>query len=100
MKTPNTVSKPKKVKSVSVKSKRKALKLKWKRSSNVAGYQICYSPSSKFKKKSSMWTADTSIILRNLKARKKYFVKVRAYSIQNGKKIYGSYSKVVSKKTK
>lgn len=96
----DTVKKPGKVKKLSVQKKKKALKLKWKKVSKVTGYQVCYSTSSKFKKKSTKMTTSTTITLKKLKARKNYYVKVRAYVMKNGKRVYGTYSKVVKKKTK
>lgn len=100
VKNTNTVKKPGKVKNVSVTKKKKALKLKWKKVSGAAGYQICYSTSSKFTKKSTKVATGTTITLKKLKARKNYYVKVRAYVMKDGKRVYGKYSSVVKKKTK
>ena len=101
VKTPaQTITKPAKVTGVSVTAKRKGLKIKWKKISGVSGYQICYSTSSKFNKKKTKLTTGTSLTLKKLKAKKRYYVKIRAYKVKNGKKVYGNYSKVVKKKTK
>ena len=100
VKTSNTIKKPGKVKNISVTKKKKALKLKWKKVSGAAGYQICYSTSSKFTKKTTKVAAGTTITLKKLKARKNYYVKVRAYIMKDGKRVYGKYSSVVKKKTK
>ena len=40
------------------------------------------------------------VTLKNLKTKKKYFIKVRAYKKVKGDIYYGKWSKVVKKKTK
>ncbi|NBI63327.1 hypothetical protein D3Z38_09785 [Clostridiales bacterium] len=97
---PAVVKKPGTVKSVSAAKQRRALKVKWKKVSGAAGYQICYSTSAKFKGKKTVTTARTTYTLKKLKAKKQYYVKVRAYKVKDGKKLYGKYSKVIKKKTK
>lgn len=96
----STVKKPAQVKSVSAVKMKKALKVKWKKVSGAKGYQICYSTSSMFKSKKVKTTTSTSFTLKKLKAKKTYYVKVRAYKVKNGEKVYGKYSKVIKKKTK
>jgi len=78
---------------------KKALNLYWDAVSDAEGYQICYSTSKTFKSKKTVATTSTSTTLRGLKAKKKYYVKVRAYVVVGGKKIYGKYSAVVKQKT-
>ena len=83
----------------SVKAKSEAFTIKWKKKTNIAGYQIQYSTNSKFKK------GNKSIKIKNaktiskkitkLKAAKKYYVRIRTYK---GKK-YSKWSKVKSIKT-
>lgn len=83
----------------SVKTKSEAFTIKWKKKTNIAGYQIQYSTNSKFKK------GNKSIKIKNaktiskkitkLKAAKKYYVRIRTYK---GKK-YSKWSKVKSIKT-
>ena len=82
----------------SVKSQSKAFTVKWKKKSNITGYQIQYSTNSKFKK------GNKSIKIKNaktrskkitkLKSNKKYYVRIRTYK---GKK-YSKWSKVKSAK--
>jgi len=84
---------------ISVKAQNKAFTVKWKKKSNITGYQIQYSTNSKFKK------GNKSIKIKNaktrskkitkLKAAKKYYVRIRTYK---GKK-YSKWSKVKSIKT-
>ncbi len=38
--------------------------------------------------------------VKKLKAKKKYYVRIRTYKTLNGKKVYSSWSKVKSVKTK
>lgn len=90
------VSFPKKVKLKSVKKagKRK-LKVTWKWSSNQDGYQVQYARNSKFTKKKKTvnvrWINHTKT-LSKLASKKKYYVRVRAYKVYNGRKYYGSWS--------
>lgn len=96
----NKPSKLKKVTKVAVTKKRKALKLKWKKVSGAIGYQVCYSTSLRFKKKNTQETSGTTITLKKLKAKKSYYVRIRAFSIVDGVRKYGNYSKVLKRKTK
>ena len=83
----------------SVKAQSKTFTVKWKKKSNITGYQIQYSTNSKFKK------GNKSIKIKNaktvskkitkLKVAKKYYVRIRTYK---GKK-YSKWSKVKSIKT-
>ena len=77
----------------SVKTKREAFTIKWKKKTNIAGYQIQYSTNSKFKKGNKtikIKKAKTvSKKITGLKPSKKYYVRIRTYK---GKK-YSSWSK-------
>ena len=83
----------------SVKAKSEAFTIKWKKKTNIAGYQIQYSTNSKFKKGNKsikIKSAKTgSKKITKLKAAKKYYVRIRTYK---GKK-YSKWSKVKSIKT-
>ncbi|MGN0174147.1 MAG: hypothetical protein ACI39F_06880, partial [Acutalibacteraceae bacterium] len=86
---------------------KKAFKAKWKKISGVKGYQIQYSTSKKFTKKASKKVlvksnkAKSPIkLIKKLKGNKKYFVRIRTYTVVNGKKLYSSWSKAKSVKTK
>ncbi len=77
----------------------------WKTVSGATGYEVVYSTSKKFTKKTTKTvtikkakTKKTTI--KKLKKGKKYYVKVRAYKTVSGKKIYGAYSSVKSLKVK
>ena len=85
-------------------SKRKALVVYWNKIANVSGYQIQVATDKKFKKNKKTVTVAkqnaSKKTVKNLKAKKKYFVRVRAYKTVNGKKSYGKWSKIKSVKTK
>ena len=63
------------------------------------GYQIRYSTSKKFKKAKTVLSGAKKTV-KKLKAKTTYYVKVRAYKLINGKKVYSYYSKVAKVKTK
>ena len=79
------------------------LKVSWKRNTTVSGYQIQYSTSKKFTKKTtkSKTTKKTSYTVKNLKNKKTYYVRVRAYKLDaNGKKVYSKWTTVKKTTTK
>lgn len=95
----NTATLPNKVAISSVKSGSKKITVKWKKVSACTGYEIQYSTSSKFtssktKKITINGRKSVNKVIKGLKKRQKYYVRVRAYATVNGKKYYGSYSKV------
>ena len=68
---------------------KKSIKLTWEKVKGVKGYQIQYSTSSKFKKAKKITIKNANITskkIRKLKAKKKYYVRIRAIrNKQNGK---------------
>ena len=88
------------VKGLKVTMKKRQAKVSWKKVSGAQGYQICYSTSKKFKNKKQLLTKNNKVTLKKLKSGKTYFVKVRAYTLDGKKKVYGKWSKVVNKKYK
>ena len=82
-----------------VSGKRKA-KATWKKLTNISGYQIQYAPNKKFKKAKSKTVKSTSVTIKKLKKKKTYFVRVRAYKLVDGKKVYGKWSVVKKVKIK
>ena len=91
--------KPAKAQLTSVTMKNSTLNVEWKKL-DCTGYEIIYTTDSKFKKglktvkiKNSNKTKKA---IKKLKKGKKYYVKVRAYAIYNGKKLYGSKSTMLS----
>ena len=93
-----------------IKAKKKGFAVSWKRqNSQITGYQIQYSTSKKFPKKSTKAATinssrTTTKIVSKRKAKKKYYVRIRTYKVVkwNGKdtKVYSGWSKVKSVKTK
>ena len=87
---------------------KKKFKVAWKKISGVTGYQIQYATDKKFKKNKKTVTVKgsktTSKTISKLKSKKTYYVRVRTYKTVkvNGKstKVYSSWSKVKSVKTK
>lgn len=81
--------------------KKNTITVKWNKIANVKGYQVQYAMNRKFtKNKKIVKTNKHSMQIKKLKAGKKYFVRVRAYSITKGKKKYTKWSKVKSVKCK
>ncbi|MDE5605347.1 MAG: fibronectin type III domain-containing protein [Eubacterium sp.] len=100
--------KPKATTLSSVTAKSKGFTAKWKKlTTQTTGYQIQYSTSSKFSSAKTVTVSKnstTSKSVSKLKAKKKYYVRIRTYKTVkvNGKstKIYSAWSKSKSVKTK
>ena len=73
--------------------KKRSVKLKWKKIADVAGYQISYG------KKKKLVTTNSAKI-KKLKKKKKIVFKVRAYTLVDGKKVFGKWSNVKKVKIK
>ena len=99
----NTVAlvKINKIKGLVVKNQKKfKVKVIWKKLTNISGYQIQYAPNKKFKKAKSKTVKSTSAMIKKLKKKKTYFVRVIAYKLVDGKKVYGKWSAVKKVKIK
>lgn len=101
------VTKLAKVTKVKVKAQKKKLKVSWKKVSGACGYEVMYATNKKFTKgKKIVNVKKNKAVIKKLKAKKEYFVKVRAYKYEtiSGtkciKKHVGKWSKIVKKKTK
>lgn len=67
--------------------------LKWKKVSGASGYEVSIAQDKKFTK--SKKTVDTKALIctfKELKSKAAQYVKIRAYRVINGKKIYSAYS--------
>ena len=91
--------KPAKAQLTSVTLENSTLNVEWKKL-NCTGYEIIYTTDSKFKKglktvqiKNSNTTKKA---IKKLKNGKKYYVKVRGYADNNGEKLYGDRSTMLS----
>ena len=106
--TTTTATKPvKKVtvkkQTVKVKAGKKKLTVTWKKDKNVSGYQIKIATKKNFKGAKTYTVKSYKTykkVIKKLKAKKKYFVKVRAYKTVGKSKVYGAYSAVRSCKVK
>ena len=100
----SNIKKPKSTTIKKLKSAKKSVTIIWKKVSGVKGYQIQVATDKKFKKNKKTVTIKkqktTKTSVKKLKAKKKYYVRIRTYKTVNGKKIYSSWSKVKSVKTK
>ena len=80
----------------SLKKAKKAFTVKWHRQKvQTTGYEIQYSTSSTLKKAVSIKVASPKTVSRtigNLKAKTKYYVRIRTYKTVNGKTYYSSWS--------
>ena len=88
--------KPKASRVLSAKStKTKKMTVKLRKTANVTGYQITYSTSKKFTKKTTtnVSTKKLTKTISKLKKGKTYYVKVRTYKTVGKTKYYSSYSK-------
>ena len=101
---PTIVAKPKSASIKKVKAAKKAISVIWKKVGGVKGYQVQVATDKKFKKNKKTVTIKkrktTKTTVKKLKAKKKYYVRIRTYKTVNGKKVYSSWSKVKSVKTK
>ena len=88
----------KKMPAPKLKAHSRALKVTWKKQKAITGYQIQYSTNAKFKKSKTKIvkiakSRQTSKLIKKLKARKKYYVRVRSYKTTKiGGKTYNTYS--------
>ena len=82
----------------------KRFTVKWKKQTKeVTGYQIQYSTSADFsnaKSKKVKKVKTTSLTIKSLKKKTKYYVRIRTYKTVNGKNYYSDWSAVKSVKTR
>lgn len=79
---------------------KKALKVSWKKVSGVKYYDVykATKKKGKYKKLKTLSASKASYTDKKVKKGKKYYYKVRAYTIVDGKKIYSPYSGIKYKK--
>ena len=98
---PEKVVKPAKVKKLNAKNKKKkTVSISWSKVPNANGYQIQYANNKKFKGKKSKLVNKQKITIKKLKKKKTYYFRVRAYTLDGKKKIYGKWSTVKKVKIK
>lgn len=84
-------------------TKKKYVKVTWKKVSSADGYIIQYSLKSNFAGKKSLTIKKRTTLTKTnkkLKSGKKYYFRIRAYKTIGGKKVYTSYSNKKSVKVK
>ncbi len=95
---------PKKTSIKKLSSGKKKIKVKWGKVTNSSGYQIVVATNKGFSKnKKEIYVkskSSDSKTITKLKAKKTYYVRLRAYKTVKGKKIYGPYTKTLKIKTK
>lgn len=94
---------PKKTSVTSLKRGKKSFRAAWKKTSgSVTRYQIQYSTSKKFASKSTKTKSIKSnkAAVKKLKARKKYYVRVRSFKSVSGKRYYSPWSGVKTVRVK
>lgn len=96
--------KPKKTSISSLTAIDDGFKIKWNtNSSQTTGYQIQYSTNSSFSSAKTVTVSGkskASKTIKNLKSKKKYYVRIRTYKTVDGKKYYSSWSAKKTIKTK
>ena len=83
---------------------KKSITVSWAKISGIKGYQIEIATDKKFKNNKKTVNIKkqktVKITVKNLKAKKKYYVRVRTYKVYKGKNIYYKWSSVKRVKTK
>ena len=87
----------------SVKAQKKKMVVSWKKTGGNQGYQVQYSTSKNFK--SNVKTANISakrgsVIIKNIPAKKRYYVRIRSYKKVGNKIWYTGWSKTKNVNTK
>lgn len=92
---------PKKVAKVKAKAGKKKITVTWKKDKQATKYQVRYKlKSAKKWKTKNVSSKKTKLILKKLKAGKKYNVQVRSYKKVSGKNYYSAWSKAKTVKAK
>lgn len=97
-KTQGSVTKLGKTKITKVKAGKKKVLVQFKRIKGAQAYRIQYSLKANFKKAKTVTTKKLKATIKKLKKGKRYYIRVQAYKVVNGKKVYGIYSKKVKTK--
>lgn len=87
---PKKLGKPK-VKKLKNKKGKKVTLILTKKISGADGYQAAYAAKSSMKGQKKKFFKGTSMTVKGLKKGKTYYFRVRAYKVQNGKKVYGGW---------
>ncbi len=99
----STTTVPAKASIKSVKAGSKSATVTWKSVNGASGYRVFYTTDKDFDYAKRIIIKDakaTSKTVKKLKSGKKYYFKVRAYKVFNGKNVYGKLSNIKSVKVK
>lgn len=99
----STTTVPAKASIKSVKAGAKSATVTWKSVNGASGYRVFYTTDKDFDYAKRIIIKDakaTSKTVKKLKSGKKYYFKVRAYKVFNGKNVYGKLSNIKSVKVK
>ena len=83
-----------KVSALKLKQKKRTVTASWKKLTGAKGYQICYGTSKKWKNKKQKLVSKNKAVIKDLKKKKTYYFRVRAYRLEGPKKVYGAWSSV------
>ena len=89
-----------KVLALKLKQKKRTVTASWKKLTGAKGYQICYGTSKKWKNKKQKLVSKNKAVIKDLKKKKTYYFRVRAYRLEGPKKVYGAWSSVKKIKIK
>ena len=93
--TKETVKKPARASIKSLRNiKKKKIVIKIKKMNGIKGYQIRYCDNRRFFGYESKFSKKLTETIKGLDKNSYYWIKVRAYTSKNGKKVYGTWSKV------
>lgn len=99
-----TVKQPNGSKIKKVKAAKKALTITWTKVNDIKGYEIWLSTDKKFKKNRKIVLVGnpntTKKTVKKLKAKKKYYIRIRTYKKSGFKKVYSKWLNVKTAKTK
>ena len=101
---PATIAKPAATAITKIASKELGFSVAWKKQTkNVTGYQIQYATNAKFvngKAKAVKGSGNTALSVSGLKAKQKYYVRVRTFRNVGGKNYFSAWSKAKTVTTK
>lgn len=89
-------SKPESTSISSISSKSTSISIKWTKKSGITGYQIQYATNKDFESAKTIKitkSSTTSKTIKDLKSKKRYYIRIRTYKTEDSKKHYSSWSK-------
>ena len=94
---------PKGVMLSSLSASKGTITVKWKKGGNITGYQLQYSLKKSFASTNTVTvakSATTKAVIKKLKSKKTYYVRIRTYKTVKSKKYYSAWSKAKTVKVK